>query len=80
MQEPEVQGHPWLCNEFEDSLGYLRPCLKTKQTNHDGGPVWRALTSPEESLAACLLQLKVAWSPVSHLPVPWSTYEVLAQE
>lgn len=77
MQEPEVQGHPRLRNEFEDNLGYLRPCLKTKQTNRDGGPVWRVLTSSEESLMACLLELKVAWSLVSHLPVPWSTYEVL---
>lgn len=25
-----AQGHPWLHNKFEGSLGYMRPCLKIK--------------------------------------------------
>lgn len=28
--ESEVQSHPWLGNEFEASLDYLRLCLKAK--------------------------------------------------
>lgn len=28
-----VQGQPWLHNEFEGSLGYLRLCLKDKLIN-----------------------------------------------
>lgn len=28
----EVPGHPWLCTEFETSMGYVKPCRKkTKQ-------------------------------------------------
>lgn len=26
----ELQGQPWAHNEFEDSLGYMRSCLKNK--------------------------------------------------
>lgn len=25
--EPGIQGHPWVWNESEASLGYMRPCL-----------------------------------------------------
>lgn len=74
-----VQGHRWLCNEFEDSLGYLRPCLKTIQTSRDGVSVERTGVFRGE-LEACLLELKVARSLPSHLSVPRSTCEVLAQE
>jgi hypothetical protein len=27
----EIQDHPQLQNEFETSLGYLRPCLKKEK-------------------------------------------------
>ena len=30
-----VQGHPWLHSEFEASLGYMRPCLKTINSTGD---------------------------------------------
>lgn len=31
--ESEVHIHPWLCDEFQTSLGYIRPCLKMKTRN-----------------------------------------------
>ena len=41
--ELEVLGYPWLCKQFEVSLGYVRVCLKTKQsikqTERDVGTV-----------------------------------------
>lgn len=64
---------------FEISLGYLRPCLKTIQTSRDGVSVERTGVFRGE-LEACLLELKVARSLPSHLSVPRSTCEVLAQE
>jgi hypothetical protein len=29
--ESEIRGHPCLLNEFEASLGYRKPCLKTNK-------------------------------------------------
>lgn len=31
-----IQGHPWLHNEFEASLSYVRPCLKTPKGRAQG--------------------------------------------
>lgn len=30
-----VQGLPWLCREFEDSLGYMRLCLKKQKQSRE---------------------------------------------
>lgn len=34
--EPKVQDHPWLCSRFEDTLRYIRPCLKNKAVKWKG--------------------------------------------
>lgn len=37
----KVQGHPWH-SEFEASLEYMRPCLKSQPTNQNMFPLLRS--------------------------------------
>jgi hypothetical protein len=45
----ECQGHPWLCSEFETSLGSTRPCLTkieaSKQTLQERQTLFAAESS-----------------------------------
>lgn len=35
-----VQGYPWLCSNFAASLGYIRPCLKQRESKQDEYGSW----------------------------------------